>query len=174
MKLQQEADQKAGEIERLNMAYTSEIQQMKLDFQDLNSQIQLLLIMANNEAKVTELNAKLAISENQVQCTEKHLQTQLSKERTLAENNQKLLSEIAELTANVSNLQHKNSMLEADILKKEADISRKDATIARKSTELEANAKSLQDKDAIVAGMKKQLTKAREHLITKQQVLYTL
>ena len=166
--LQQEVKQKAWEIERLNVVYASEIGQAKLEVQDLNSQIRLLEVQ--NEAKVGELNDKIAVSEKQIKDDEKHLQryeVQLSEERdfgrTLAENNQILSSEVAGLTTTINTLQHKISTLEAD-------ISKKDTTITKNTVEVEASARNIQEKDAIIAGMKEELAKAREYLTTKQQV----
>ena len=172
LSLKKEAQQKSEEIDRLNVAYSSVVEQMKLDVRNVSTQNQFLV--AKSEAEVTELKAKVALYESQIKNTEKSLQlerdqfeTQLSKERelsrTLVGNNQNLQSEISELTANINSLQHVNSKLESD-------ISRKDAAIMRKSTELEACTTNLQEKDTIIVGMKEQLTRAREYLTSKQQV----
>ena len=77
--------------------------------------------------------------------------------------NQDLQSEVSISRTNINSLQHTNSTLEAD-------ISRKDAATKRKESELEVNARVLQEKDAIISGMSEQLTRARECLATKQQV----
>ena len=119
MTLQQETNQKAGEIERLNVAYSSEVEQLKLEFRDLNSQTELLVARHNAEvteykAELAEYKSKIAISERKYNNTENILQKEKELSGTLAEN--------------------------------------------------------LQKKDVIIAGMKEQLTKAREYLTTKQQV----
>ena len=119
MTLQQETKQKAREIERLNVAYSSEVEQLKLEFGDLNSQTELLVARHNAEvteykAELAEYKSKIAISERKYNNTENILQKEKELSGTLAEN--------------------------------------------------------LQKKDVIIAGMKEQLTKAREYLTTKQQV----
>ena len=53
MTLQQEAEQKVGELDRLNMAYTSEIEQLKLEIRDLNSQNELL-VARDSICEITE------------------------------------------------------------------------------------------------------------------------
>jgi serine/threonine protein kinase len=109
MMLQQEAKQKADEIDRLNMVYSSEVEQLKLEVRDLNSQNELLV--ARHKAEVTEHKVSNSMREN----TEKLLQQEKELSGTLAE--------------------------------------------------------SLQEKDAVISGMKEQLTKMREYLTAnKQQV----
>ena len=46
----------------------------------------------------------------------------------------------------------------------------KDASAKRKDSEIEANRRALQEKDATILAMSEQLTKTREFLATKQQV----
>ena len=87
LKLRQEAEENKEENVRLNLVYTSEVEQLKLDVRDLNAQNQLLT--ATKEADVIELKAKT---------------------------------------------------------------------------------RALEEKEAIISGMREQLTKAREHLSSKQQV----
>lgn len=170
MNLKEEAKRKSEEIVRLNMIYSSEIEQMKLKVRDLASQCQLFI--AKNEVDMTEYRAKIAQYESQIENTQKVLQQetgyqseiQLSKERELnrelAGNNQNLLYQISESTVKINSLQHTNSKLKRD-------VSRKDEAIARKSAELEVSARNLQEKDAIISGMKEQFVRAREH---QQQV----
>ena len=183
LSLKEEAKRKSEEMDRLNVAYSSEVEQMKLDIGNLTSEHQLFV--AKNEAEVIELKAKVIISEAQIENTDKalnqeregfarqlakeknqsavekeQLELQLAKEKELSRT---LLSENSELMSRINSLQHTNSKLEAG-------ISRKDAAVARKSTELEASARNLQENGAVIAGMKEQLAKAREYLTTKQQV----
>ena len=147
------------------MVYSSEVEQLKLQIGDLNSQNQLLVV--TNEAEVTELKAKAEICEAQVKSIDKTLrqereqfETQLAKER---EGSGRLRTENHNLQTNVNALQHANSTLEAT-------ISRKDAAIKRNESELEVKTRVLQEKDATISGMSEQLTRAREYLATKQQV----
>jgi myosin heavy subunit len=110
--LQQETEQKADEIDRLNMAYSSEVEQLKLEVRDLNSQNELLV--TRHKAELTEYKHKIEVSDSMRESTEKCLQ----QEKELG----------GALTVN------------------------------------------LQMKDAVVSGMKEQLTKTREYLTAKQQV----
>ena len=79
MTLQQEAEQKAGEIDRLNVAYSSEVEQLKLEVRDLNSHNELLI--ARYKAEVTEYKAKIEVLDSKCENTEKLLQ----QERGLSE-----------------------------------------------------------------------------------------
>ena len=67
-----------------------------------------------------------------------------------------LSSEVEQLKFEVQNLHAQNQLLTAT---KEADV-----------IELKAKTRSLEEKEAIISGMREQLTKAREHLSSKQQV----
>ena len=120
--LQQEAKQTSKEIDRLNVAYSSEVEQLKLEVRYLTSQNQLLV--AKNEAKEIELISKVSLSEAHIKNTDKALKqereefaTLLAKEMNQAaaereqfeiklskekELNETLHSEVSEL-ANVEN-----------------------------------------------------------------------
>ena len=64
LKLRKEAEENKEENVRLNLVYTSEVEQLKLDVRDLNAQNQLLT--ATKEADVTELKAdKRALEEKE-------------------------------------------------------------------------------------------------------------
>ena len=183
LSLKEEARRKSEEIDRLSVSYSSELEQMKLEIGNLNSEHQLLI--AKNEAEVVELKAKVTISEAQIENTDKTLKqeredfaTQLTKEKnqSAAETEQleiqlakekelsrALQSEMSQLMSRTKSLQYTNSNLEAD-------ISRKDANTVRNEAELETLARNLQEKDAVIVGMKEQLSKMRKYLTTKQQV----
>ena len=179
MQLRKQAQEKAEEIDQQNLVHSSEVEQLKFQIKDLNSQNQLLGV--NSEAEITELKAKLAVCEALIETNDKTLQQereesetqiaklttqkeeleiQLAKER---ESYRRMMVENRESKSSNNSLKHKNSMLEAD-------ISRKDATITRKESELNIKAKTLEEKDAIISGLSKQLTITREHLSSKQQV----
>ena len=117
--LQQEAKQKANEINRLNMAYSSEVEQLKLEVRDLNSQNEILVAthkaeVAEFKAEVEEYKTKIEVSDSMHEIAEKRFQQNTELSRVLAE--------------------------------------------------------SLQEKDAIILGMKEQLTKTKEYLTNEQQV----
>ena len=170
--LRERAQQKADEIDQLNVVHSSEVEQLKLQVRDLNSQN--LLLVGTNEAEVTELKAKAVIYEaqlknlqeeserfeSQIAKQREESETQLAKEREVSG---RMRTENHNLQSNVNTLQCTNSTLEADIL-------RKDAVFKRNESELEVKTRVLQEKDAIISGMSEQLTRARECLATKQQV----
>ena len=131
MMLQQEAEQKADEINRLNVAHSSEVEQLKLEVRDLNSENKLLI--ATHKAE-------------------------------LAENAAEFIAEVAEFKAEVAEYKIK------------IEVSDSMREIAEKCLQQEKElsgilTESLQEKDAIITGMKEQLTKTRGYLTAnKQQV----
>ena len=95
--------------------------------------------------------------ESEIQLARKteDFERQLAKEREvsggLRTENHDLQSEISVSRTNINSLQHTNSKLEADILVK-------NVAIVRKESELKANTRTVQEKDAIISGMSEQLT----------------
>ena len=178
--LRRDAEQKSKEVDQL---YSSEIEQAKLHIRDLKSQNHLLV--AKTEAKLTELRTKVALFEEQIESTEKILKQEREmfskqlaeeKDKSTADREQleiqvaqekelrrALQSETSELKLKINSLQHTN-------LKLNADVSRKDAVTARNAAELEVNDRVLLEKDAVILGLREQLTKTREYLATKKQV----
>ena len=178
--LRQDAEQRAKEVDQL---HSSELEQERLHIRDLQSQSELFV--AKSEAKLTEMKTKIALFEDQVENTEKilkqeretfsklitgqknqltvereQLEIEITKEKELRKAMQ---AEMSELKLQLISFQHTN-------LKLKADISRKDTDTTRKAIELELNDRALQEKDAIISGLKEQLTKTREYLTTKKQV----
>ena len=197
LQVRKEAEEKKEEIARLNAVYLSEVEQLKLKVRDRNAQIQLL--SATNEADVTELKKQVVAYEDQIDNNAKLLQQQkedfkaqqerersnfdaemarekedfeiqLTKEREsckrLRNEKRQLEAEISESVVNTTSLKHKISTLEAE-------TSRNTATVERKESELKAKTRVLEEKEAIISGMREQLTRAREHLTSKQQVSTT-
>ena len=182
-RLREEAQEKADEVDRLNLSYSSEVEELKLQVRDLNSQNEQLKV--EREAESKEMNSKVAFYENQIQNKEKAMKqerkeyaSQLAKERSgldkqvtdletqiasERESNRELSNDISQCKMNTNSLQEKVSCLEAE-------SSRKDATIERNTTELESKSRALEEKDSIISGMRQQLTRTREHLTAKQQV----
>ena len=170
--LQKEAEEKEEEIIRLNLVYSSAVEKLKLEVRDLNAQNQLL--SATNEADVTELKTKVAVYEDQIDnnniIMQEHReefkaeieQTRAQVARLMDEKHQ-LEAELSESVVNTASLKHKISTLEAE-------TSRKTATVERNVSELKAKTRALEEKEAIILGMSEQLTRAREHLSSKQQV----
>ena len=166
--VQIEKEQKIAEIDRLKLAHSSEVEQLRLQVRDLNTKSQLTKV--ENEAEITELKSKAGAFETQLakereanrklMVDNQDLQTELSKSR----------SELLESRSETSTLTGTNSKLQSDIAEKDTAIQMKDASAKRKDSELEAKSRALEEKDATISAMSEQLTKTREYLATKQQV----
>ena len=166
--VQIEKEQKIAEIDRLKLAHSSEVEQLRLQVRDLNTKSQLTKV--ENEAEITELKSKAGAFETQLakereanrklMVDNQDLQTELSKSR----------SELLESRSETSTLTGTNSKLQSDIAEKDTAIQMKDASAKRKDSELEAKSRALEEKDATISAMSEQLTKTREYLTTRQQV----
>ena len=155
LKWQDEAKEKDDENVRLNLVYSSEVEQLKLEVRDLNAQNQLLT--ATKEADVTELKTKVVAYEFENNEVKREI-------AALTNEKQQLEIEISRsMTETNTLIKHKVSTLTGE-------TSRKTATVEREGTELKAKTRALEEKEAIILGMREQLTKAREHLSSKQQV----
>ena len=190
LSLRNEAEQKEEEIVRLNLVYSSEVEQLKLQVQDLSSDNQFLT--ATKEADVSELMTKVAVCEKQIENDDKMLQQQrkqqendrtnfeaemarqreefeiiLTRERESCERlrnkKQELEAEISQSVTNTASFKHKISTMEAE-------VSRNRATIDNNESKLQIKTRALEEKQAIISGMSEQLTRARDNLISKQQV----
>ena len=185
--LRKEAEENKEENVRLNLVLSSEVEQLKLEVRDLNAQNQLLT--ATKEADVTESKAKVAAYEDQIEENDKKSQKQREEFDTQQENDRKRFEteistltnekhrleaettqEINQLAAEISRSVTKTNSLEHKISTLQGETSRKSATVERNETELKAKTRVLEEKEAIISGMRDQLTKAREHLSSKQRV----
>ena len=140
--LQQEAEQKADEIDRLNVAYSSEIdrlnlahssegEQLKLEVRDLKSQNELLVARHKTEVAEISTEFKVKVAETKAQVAE--YKTKIEVSDSMREIAEKRWQQEKELNGRLI--------------------------------------KSLQENDSIITGMKEQLTKTREYLTAnKQQV----
>ena len=172
IKFQKEAENKEEELVLLSRVLLSEVEQLKIKVRDLNVQNQLLT--ATKEADVTELKTKVAAYEEQIEKTDVIIKKQREGFDSLQV---KLETEIAALTnekhqfnAEISRSVTKTNSLEHIISTLESELSRKSATIERNESELKAKTKALEERKVIISEMSEQLTKAREHLSSKQQV----
>ena len=154
LKLQNEANEKDEKNAQLNLVYSSEVDQLKLEVRDLNVQNQLLT--DTKEADVTELKTKVAAYEYQNNEVKREI-------AALTNEKQQLEIEISRSVTETNTLKHKVSTLTGE-------TSRKTATVDRNESELKSKTRALEEKEAIISGMREQLTKAREHLSSKQQV----
>ena len=187
LKWQDEAKEKDEKNARLNLVYSSEVEQLKLEVRDLNAQNQLLT--STKEADVTELKTKVAAYEDQIEKNDKIMRNQREEFETKQESDRNIFErEIAALMNEKhrleSEISQKTNQLEGELTRSvtetnalkhkvstlEGETSRKNATLKRKESELQAKTRVLEEKEAIISGMREQLTKAREHLSSKQQV----
>ena len=179
--LKKEVRVKEEEITQLNLVCSSQMEQLKLQVQDLNSQNQLLV--DTKEADVTELKTEVAICQTQIkdleaqqENTKKMLETKLHKEREEFEMQlvkereiskkltHRLQAEMSQSTTKTNSLQQKVSTLKAE-------ASRKTATVERIESLLKAKTRTLEEKQAIISGLSEKLTRATEHIMSlKSQV----
>ena len=189
-RLREEAQEKAEEVNRLNLSYSSEVKELKHQVRDLNSQNERLKV--EREAKSKEMNSKVTFYEDQLQNKDEIMKqereehtTQLAKEITALETGimqitrqkEELETEIARQREDYASerescrrLTNEISQSKTKISNLEAESSRKDATIESKESELESKSRALEEKDSIISGMRQQLTRTREYLTSKQQV----
>ena len=179
--LRKEVREKEEEITQLNLVCSSQMEQLKLQVQDLNSQNQLLV--DTKEADVTELKTEVAICQAQIkdleaqqENTKKMLETKLHKEREEFEMQlvkererskkltHRLQAEMSQSTTKTNSLQQKVSTLKAE-------ASRKTATVERIESLHKAKTRALEEKQAIISGLSEKLTRATEHIMSsKSQV----
>ena len=193
-RLRGETREKAEEVDRLNLCYSSEVEELKLQVRDLNSLNEQFKI--EREAESKEINSKVAFYEDQIQSKDKTLKqereeyaTQLAKERRALETQimeitrqrEELETQIARQREDYASerescrrLTNEISQSKTKVSTLEAESSTKDATIERNKTELESKSRALEAKDSIISGMRRQLTRTREYLKSKQQVSMTI
>ena len=178
-----EVQAKEGKQEKINPVQFSEIEHLRLQIQDLNTKIQLIIDKTN--AELTELKSQAALysatllrerelSERRILEEREQFLLQLAQEKEI---NRRLIVENLDLQAGLStarseniDFQHAVTKLEADISARDGTIQMKDASIKRKDSEVKASSRALEEKDATISALSEQLTKAREHLTSKQQV----
>ena len=181
LEVQDKEKQKLVEIDLLKVAHSCEVEQLRLQVRDLNTQIQLM--KAENEAELAELTSKVAVREQQktrltkeqeqyelrLRKERQDFEAQLAKEREV---NKTLIADLQSVLSRseLTNLQDINSKLQSDIVGKDTTIQMKDASIKRKDSEVKAKSRALQEKDVTISAMSEQLTKAREYMATNKQV----
>ena len=165
-------EQKGAEINQLKLFYSSEVEHLHLQLQDLNTQNQLM--KAETEAKITELKSKVTALEIEVENKTSILLTkgeefemQLNRER---EENRKLTTEKHDLQSKLYMLEEVVSKLETNTAEYERAIQTKETSAKRMDAEIKAKSRALEEKDATLSAMSEQLTKAREFLTLNKQV----
>ena len=84
--------------------------------------------------------------------------------------NIELRSELLKSKSTLDLLQHENLALKDTIANRNKEISKKAETIKWKSVDLEEKVRELEAKDATIVEMHKEITKAKEFVLNKQQV----
>ena len=169
--LSKESQQKQNEIDSQSL----EIKHLQLQIRQSCSQNQV--VRAESEAKLSGLKAKASLDEDrittllqekmQLEQDRKHLEKELVQKRDTCTS---LTTENSNLLSKTSDLKHENAALKHDIGARDDSIHRKDAVIESKQIDLEAKTRVLDENDLIISEMDEQLTRAREFLISKQQV----
>jgi hypothetical protein len=165
-------EQKSAEIDQLKLAHSSEVEQLRLQIRDLNTQKQLAA--AKMEAEVAEWKSNATVYKSLMETSSRALfQEQEQFKQKIAqerEANMKLIVDNQNLQSENTNLLCTISGLQADTAEKDGIIKMKDTAANRMDSELEAKSRALGEKDATISAMSEQITKTREYLATKQQV----
>ena len=151
----------SGRIERLNLVYSGEVEQMPLQGSDLVAQNRLLV--SKHDAEVAELKVKIQTLERERSELESQIAEESKSRERLEGEIQGLHSEISQSTTSISSLQREIHM-------QEANIEANKATIVTKEAELVASVKILNENISMMSRKTEQLTKLREYLAIKQQV----
>ena len=167
-RLREEAQEKAEEVDRLNIFHSSEVEEMKLQVRDLNSQNEQLKVQS--EAVSKEINSKVAHYETQITDLETQIMQITGQREELEAQIARQREDYAREKESCRRLGNEISQSKTKVSSLEAESSRKDATIERKDCELESKSRALEEKDSIISGMRQQLTRTREYLTAKQQV----
>ena len=165
-------EQKAAEIDQLKLLHSSEVEQLRLQIQDLNAGNRLM--KAQTEAEITELKSKVTALEFEVENNANSLskkreefESQIARER---EENRKLITEKHDLQSKLYALEEAAFKLETSIAEYESTIQAQEASAKRMGTEIETKSTALGEKDAIISAMSEQLSKIREYLTLNKQV----
>ena len=177
------AQAKEDELAIISPVQSSEVEHLRLQIRDMNTNNQLIMDKMN--AELTELKSQVALysmtliqereqSEGRIKEEREQFLLKLAQEK---ETNRKLVIENLDLQAGLSTersenigFQHAITKLEADVSARDSTIQMKDASIKRKNSEIKASTRALEEKDATISAMSEQLTKARGYLATMQQV----
>ena len=119
-RLREEAQKKAEEVDQLNLCYSSEVEELKLQVRDLNSQNEQFKV--EREAKSKEMVSKVTFYEYQIQKKDKAMKqereehtTQLAKERSALE------TQRTDFRTQILQITRQREELEAQITRQEED-----------------------------------------------------
>ena len=145
-----------GEVERRRNE--QQISSLRKEAEEKEEENIRLSLVYSSEVEQLKFQVQDLNSQKQVFLSEK--------ESDIAENTFDLARKDEELTRKDEELVRQDT----ELSRKDEELARKDAIINLKNSDLETKTQALKDKDTIISGMSKQLTRVREHLSSKQQV----
>ena len=171
----EEMKQKEDEICRLRFIFDSDLKQLQRQVKDLKSENQFL--KESIEAKAAELvtlHQEGEKREREHTAEREQVDNQLvevsNKVKVVSAENIELQSELLKSNEILDSLQREKITLKRVIADRDREISRKDCTTKSKSLDLGKRVRELQAKDATIAEMHEEITKAKEFVLNKQQV----
>ena len=186
------AIQVSQQFDQMKLALSTMNEQQRLLIGDLESQIQVLtaekLSLSQNmervQSEMEHLTSQMNDCKAEIKDTVKSFETRLHEWREkqqveLAEEKQRferMVQEEKELHDKAS-VQNLNLQVEVNSLRLDNEglkkaLSLKDEIISGKNSELKIKSEALQQKDATMSGLSRQLSTASQFLATKQQVYY--
>jgi serine/threonine protein kinase len=187
---QRNEEKKSEQLNQLQLAFSTEFEQQKLEIDDLKSQIQVLTSEKQSISRAAEVAQKeketLATQMNkykrEMKITLKSFEDKLYNERDrqrqqLAEEKERYEKYLQEERDLLKKASAQNLTLEAAVTSlrvseeqlKSSSLA-KEALLASKESELEIKIKALQEKNVTISGMNEQLTSTRKFLAATQQV----
>ena len=181
---------KSEQLDQLQLAFSTEVEQQKLKIDDLKSQIQVLSSEKQSISRAVEIAQKekealatqMSKYKKEMKLTLKSFEDKLYNERDRKqqqlveekERYEKYLQEERDLLKKAS---AQNLTLEAEVtslkLSEEqlkSSLSAKEALLASKESDLDVKIRALQEKNGTISGMNQQLTSTRKFLAAMQQV----
>ena len=184
--MNEEMKHKEDESSHQRFVLECEVKQLQLQVDNLHTENQLL--KDTTQAVVSELEAKASLDkdrimalvqereqlEREVTVERKYADQQFANEsntiKELSGENLELRSKLLKSNEALHSLQHEISTLKHDIAERNNTISTKDYIIQSKDFDLKAKVRALQVKDAAIAEAQKEITRAKEYVLNKQQV----
>ncbi len=181
---------KSEQLNQLQLAFSTEFEQQKLEIDDLKSQIQVLTSEKQSISRAVEVSQKekealatqMSKYKREMKLTLKSFEDKLYNERDrqrqqLAEEKERCEKYLQEERDLLKKASAQNLTLEAEVtslrVSKEqlkSSLLAKEALLAIKESELEVKIKALQEKNVTISGMNEQLTSTRKFLAATQQV----
>ena len=129
-------------------------------------------IQLTEEREQCEMQLRKEREQNKIQLEKEREQFIKEREanKSLMANTHDLQAELSKYRSQTTTLQSTISKLRCDIIEKNTSIQMKDACAKIKGSEIAAKSKALEEKDATITAISKQLNKARGYLASNKQV----